>query len=531
MLKHGIRMLFVILVIGLLASGCQAGGESPASESAEPASAAEGSKEEGGSLIFGLSGEPSTMDPLVQNGTAGRTVKLSMYRGLVNYDEEGKLSNELAASYKTSEDNKTYTFKLRDAKFHNGDPVTAEDVKYTFERIANPKNNATFRNELSVIGKIDAVDNETVVITLKEPFAPFIHYLALPESVIVSKKWTEENNGDVSAAPMGAGPYQFVKWTKGQEFVVKRFESYYKQDKPKLDTIRFVFYPDENTRVNALKAGDVDLIEYVPWKDALAVEQDPNLKLDSVSGPFMQLQFNTQFGPFGDPRVRKAISYAIDRNAIINTAFNGRGTPIYGIAIPKGYMGYNAENEQYFEYNIEKAKKLLAEAGYPDGFKARLLSTSQFSFHQQTAVAVQAELKKVGIEVELDLPDWATRVKKNIEGNYDFVVAGTAGDITDPDWLSNFYAGGEARLNNSAYFNDAEINKLLIDGRKELDESKRKQIYDRLIDRALELSPFVYLSWREQAYGMRKEVEGFKNMPGFLSFQSGITLENASLRQ
>ncbi|PYI56371.1 ABC transporter substrate-binding protein [Paenibacillus flagellatus] len=520
------NLLFLVLAVALVAAGCGQGGQDAASgTSANTGKTGAG----GGTLIFGLSGEPSTMDPLVQNGAPGRPIKLALYRGLVNYDKEGKLSNELAESYTVSEDKKTYTFRLRDAKFHNGDPVTAEDVKYTFERIANPKNNATFRSELSIIDHIETIDSNIVAITLKEPSAPFIHYLALPESVIVSKKWTEEKNGDLSANPMGAGPFKFVKWTKGQEFVVEKFDGYYKKDKAKLGTVRFVFYPDENTRVNALKAGDVDLIDYVPWKDAASIEQDPNLKLDSVSGPFMQLQFNTQFAPFSDPRVRKAISYAIDRNTIINTAFNGRGKPIYGIAIPKGYMGYDEKNETYFEHNIDKAKKLLAEAGYPNGFKARLLATSQYSYHQQTAVAVQAELKKVGIEIELDLPDWATRVKKNTDGNYDFVVAGTSGDITDPDWLSNFYSGGAVRLNNSAYFNDAEINKLLVDGRKELDDAKREAIYGKLIDRALDLSPFVYLTWREQAYAMKKSVAGFTNMPGFLSFQSGITLEDTSI--
>ncbi|MCR8632795.1 MULTISPECIES: ABC transporter substrate-binding protein [Paenibacillus] len=529
MVKRLSKMMFLIMVVVLIVSGCGGAVPNKAADSAKPDNSDKGSAKNG-NLVFGLSGEPATMDPLVQNGTHGRTIKLAIYRGLVNYDKEGKLSNELAETYSLSADKKTYTFKLRDAKFQNGDPVTAEDVKYTFERIANPKNNATFRNELSVIEKIEATDAKTVAVTLKEPSAPFIHYLALPESVIVSKKYTEEKNGDLNASPMGAGPFQFVKWTKGQEFVVKKFDGYYKKDKGKLDTLRFVFYPDENTRVNALKAGDVDLIDTVPWKDAAAIEQDSKLKLDAVSGPFMQLQFNTQFAPFSDPRVRKAISYAIERKSIINTAFNGRGKPIYGMAIPEGYMGYNEKNEKYFEYNIEKAKKLLAEAGYPNGFKARLLSTSQFSYHQQTAVAVQSELKKVGIEIELDLPDWATRVKKNTEGNYDFVVAGTAGDITDADWLSNFYTGGPARLNNSAFFDDAQINKLLIDGRKEIDEAKRKEIYDKLIDRALDLSPFVYLSWREQAYGMKASVGGFKNMPGFLSFQSGITLEDTFIK-
>lgn len=524
--KSLVRMLTVGTLV-IAAAGCSGSNTDTAGNQQQTEQAGQ-VQAGGGKLTFGLSGEPSTMDPLLQNGTHGRTIKLSLYRGLLNYDKEGKLSAEIAEDYTISEDNKTYTFKLRDVKFHNGDPVTAEDVKFTFERILAPDSKATFKTELSFIDKIEAIDSKTVSFTLKERFAPFVHYLALPESVIVSKKWTEGN--DLNSAPMGAGPFKFVEWVKGQKFVVQKFDGYYKPEEPKLDEIKFVFYSDENTRVNALRAGDVDLVEYVPWKDAATIEKDSNLKLDSQSGPFMQLQFNTKFEPFSDPKVRQAISYAIDRKAIINTAFNGRGTPIYGLAIPEGYMGYNEKYTNYFEPNVEKAKQLLAEAGYPNGFKARLLSTSQYSFHQQTAIAVQSELKKVGIEVELDLPDWASRVKKNVEGDYDFVVAGTAGDITDADWLSNFYTGGEVRLNNSAYFDDAKINELLNAGRQETDEAKRKEIYEQLIGRALELSPFVYLSWREQSYGMRTNVEGFANLPGFLSFQSGISLEDTYLK-
>ncbi|MER2010594.1 MAG: ABC transporter substrate-binding protein, partial [Psychrobacillus sp.] len=174
---------------------------------------------------------------------------------------------------------------------------------------------------------------------------------------------------------------------------------------------------------------------------------------------------------------------------------------------------------------VEKAKELLAEAGYPNGFKATLLSTSQYGMHEQTAVAVQSELKKIGIDIELELPDWATRINKNVEGDYQLLVAGTSGDITDGDWMSNFYTGGPARLNNSANFDDEQINSLLDQGRKEVDPAKREEIYTQLMERAMELSPFVYLSWREQSYGMQENVNGFVNLDGFLSFQSGVTLE------
>jgi glutathione transport system substrate-binding protein len=174
---------------------------------------------------------------------------------------------------------------------------------------------------------------------------------------------------------------------------------------------------------------------------------------------------------------------------------------------------------------------MLAEAGYPNGFKARLLATAQYGFHMNTAIAVKAELSKVGIDVDLDLPDWAGRGVKSNSGDYDFVVAGTAGDITDPDWLSNFYYGGKqlVRMNNSPYFDDPEINRLLDEGRNTLDPAKRTQIYAAFSKRALDLSPFVYLMWRDQSYAMRTGVSGFTNMPGFLSFQSGYSIENTTV--
>lgn len=524
MSKTMLKIIAIFLGLTLLLSGC--GGNKEQQKSVQDSEKSSEKLQTGGDLVFGLSGEPANLDPAIQAGTAQRTIKLCIYRGLLNYGKDGQLSKELAEDYQIEDNGKTYIFKLRQAKFQNGDPVTAEDVKFTIERTLDPKTGATYRNELSVIDKVEVIDESTVKITLKNPYAPFIHYLALPEMGIVSKKWTEEKGGNLSANPMGAGPFQFVNWAKGQEINLKKFPDFYKKDTPKLDTVKFMFYSDENTRVNALKAGDVDIIEYVPWKDAEYIEKDPNLKLDSTNGPFMMLQFNTHFKPFSDPKVRQAISYAIDRMAIINTAFNGRGKPIYGIAIPEGYLGYDKKYENYFKYDPEKAKQLLAEAGYPNGFKATLLATSQYSMHQQTAIAVQAELKRIGIDVTLDLPDWATRIEKNTKGEYDFLVAGTSGDITDPDWLSNFFYGGEVRLNNSAYFDDPEINKLLDEGKITLDENKRKEIYDRFVQRALELSPFVFLTWREQSYAMKKEVNGFQNLPGFLSFQSGITIED-----
>lgn len=484
-----------------------------------------------GSLYFGLSGEPSTLESTINAGAPARTIRLAIHRGLFNYGPDGKLTPELAEDYEVTPDALTYTFKLRDAKFHDSSAVTSKDVKASIERMIAPDSKATYRSELGVIKSIETPDDKTVKLTLSKPFVPLVHYLGLPESAIIPASWIEAHGTDQNAAPVGAGPFKFSNWERGRELTVEKFNDYYKEGLPKLDDVHYVFYGDENTRVNALKSGDVDIIDYVPWKDAESIEQTEDLELASTTGPFMMLQFNTQFGPFSKPEVRQAISYAIDRSVVINTAFNGRGTPLYGIAIPEGYMGYSKEKADHFKYDPEKAKELLAKAGYPDGFEARLLATSQYGFHNNTAIAVQAELAKIGIKVNLDLPDWSGRMAKNNAGDYDFLVAGTAGDIADPDWLSNFFYGGEqlVRLNNSAHFNDQVINDLLDKGRVTLDPAEREKIYDQFVDRAIEESPFVFMLWRDQSFGLNKKVKNFTNLPGFLTFQSGITVENVDI--
>lgn len=477
---------------------------------------------------MGLTAEPPTLEPAVNSGTAQRAVKLSIYRGLFNYGPSGEPVAELAQSYTISSDHKTYTIKLRTAKFHNGDPVTPEDVAYTFERILDPKTGATFSRALSVIDSVKVVDTSTVQFMLKRPTAPFIDYLALPESVVVSKKWFQVQGDDVSRHPMGAGPYRFMRWDRGQRIVLEAFSGYYKPGLPKTRRVVFLFYPDDTARVNAMRAGDVDLIEYVPWKDIATLKNDPRITLYPGTGPFMGIIFNTTYKPFSDPRVRQAFAYAIDRKAILNTAFSGQGRPIYGMPVVPGSIGYSKAFDSYFKYDPEKAKQLLSEAGFPNGFKARLLSTSQYAFHQQTAIAVAAELKKIGITVDLDLPDWATRLQMNLKGDYDFLVVGTAGDITDPDFLSDYYASGPIRLNSAPGFSDPDMDRLLQQARETTDRGERSRHYTDLQQRALRLSPLVFLTWREQAYASSSKIKGFVNLPGFLSFQSGLMLEKVS---
>ena len=516
------RLLSGIAIIVFAIIVLQAGSAAGTSESAK--STIEESKTS--ILKYGLSSEPATMEPVKAIGTVQRVLKESIYRGLLGFDSNGDKTYELAESIDISANNLTYTVKLRDAKFHNGDPVTATDVAYSFNRILDPNTGASFRQELSVIKSIETPDEKTVVFNLSEICAPFMDYIALPESMIVSKSYTEAHDGKLDTAPMGAGPFKFVSWTKGQKMIVEKFDDYYKPDMPKLDGIEFTFFSDSDARSNALVTGEVDMIDYVEWKDIASLQTVENVKLNKANGPVMILSFNTNTKPLNDPRVRRAISYAIKRENVINMAFNGQGTLAYGFILPEGGLGYNADVKNYFSYDPEKAKQLLAEAGYANGFSCTLLASSQYAMHEQTAISVQNDLKQIGINVKLDLPDWATRMSKVGDKEYDIFVNAMSGDYNDPDWLSNFMQSGVHTFNKSADFKNEKIDQLLSEGRTNLDESTRDEIYQELSEAALEQSPHVFINWRSQTTGMNIKVQGYENHPGNLTLSHpGLTLE------
>src|SRR5699024_2005491 len=271
-------------------------------------------------------------------------------RGLFSH-ENGEVTPELVESYDTNDDETSYTFKLKDTAFHNGDPVTAADVKFTFERILSDDSKADFKEELSVIEDIKIEDDKTITFTLEETYAPFLDYLALPESIIVSEEWSKEH--DLATEPMGAGPFKFVEWNQGRNLVVEKNEDYYKEDKPKLDGIEFSFYTDDDTRINALKSEDVDMVSSIPTKSFEEIENEQNLKMDETVGSFMGIMFNTHFEPFEDAKVRQAIAYAIDREAVINTAFNGEGEQLNGLPILENSIGYEEKYTDQYHKDVD----------------------------------------------------------------------------------------------------------------------------------------------------------------------------------
>jgi peptide/nickel transport system substrate-binding protein len=481
----------------------------------------------GGTLNFGLSSYPPNLDPFVNTGTAAATAHLASYRGLVGYDATGTVRSEVAERWR-AEGLKSYVFELRkNAKFQNGDPVTGDDVKFSLERIVAPDSTLYLKAQLGpVLDHVEVVGPKTVRLVLKEPCAVLLYMLATPYAPIVSKRVATANPNDL----VGCGPFVLKTAEKGSKITLTRFGDYYKPGLPRLDVLNFIAYADDNLRVTALQAGDVDLIEYVPWQSMDSISKNAKLSLQTVDGPFMYLIYNTTTGPFAKAEVRQAIGFAVNRNDILQTAFFGRGSALNGMPIPSSSPLADKKLANFWSYDPEKAKKMLAAAGYPNGFSASLLSTAQYGMHKDTAVVVQENLGKIGVKVELKLPDWATRVSLGNKGQYDFAIGGSAGDFNDPDSLTTFVSGSGFYL-RSFGFSDLQLDRLLNEGRATLDQRKRKDIYAQVQTEALKQAPIIGLSWRSQGYAMGRYVEGFRNLPGFLSFFSGYTLDETSLNK
>jgi ABC-type transport system substrate-binding protein len=474
-------------------------------------------------LRFGLSSYPPNLQPWASTGTAALTVKALIYRGLLSFGPDGKVRGELAETWERDGDT-GWRFHLRDATFHNGAPVTAADVKWTLEQIAGEKSTAYLRGQLREVQAVETPDPRTVRIVMKTPTVTLPLTLATPFAPVIAKDSLTAEGG-----PIGAGPYMLKAQERGVSLDLVAYDKFYRPGRPKLKQIRMLAYADENARVAALQAGDVDMIEYVPWQAMATIQADPKLKLDTVDGPFMALDFNGGTGPFKDARLRQAVAHAIRREEIIKAAFFGRGTPLEGLPIARVSEFYNEKYAHGWNYDPGRAKQLMKEAGVADGFSCTLLSTAQYGMHKSTAEIVQQHLGEIGIQVQLNLPDWATRVTLGNRGQYEFCVQGQTADNNDPDGLSA-YIDGELPPDNARSYHlpTPRIHQLLAAGRAEFDPAKRHAIYDELQQVALEVVPMAGLCWRSQGYAMAHDVQGFSNLPGGLNFYSGYSLEDVS---
>jgi len=379
----------------------------------------------GGSLTIAQGVEPPGLDPTTATSAAiPRVVYGNVLEGLVRIDRDGKIIPALAREYKVSKDGKEYTFLLKKGvKFHDGKAFDAEDVKFTFERLMDPNITIPNRKYYNDIEAVELIDPYTVKFKLKNVNSMLLFNLARPDSIIINKQTADK----LKTAPVGTGPFKFMEWVRGDRIHLEKFAAYHRKGFPYLDKVTFKFIGDPSAQIANLKAGDVDVIGYdVSPENALLLEKDPKFKvLNGYTTTEVILSTNQTRKPFDDVRVRRAMAHAIDRSALIKGAMSGYGMPI-GSHMDPGNP-YYIDLTSAYPYNPAKAKQLLAEAGYPNGFDAVIKVPERFAYAKRSGEIITDMLSQVGIRLKIELTEWGQwidRVFRN--GDFDLTVIGHA---------------------------------------------------------------------------------------------------------
>lgn len=489
-----------VLAASLLASGC--GVDKPAAS--DPGTAPKA----GGSLNISLDSDPPKLDPSASSAFIDRQVFASLFDKLLDLNPDGTFVPQLAESWTVSEDQKVYTFKLRQGvKFHDGTDFNADAVKFTFER--NLQEGSPRRSELDSVDKVTVVDPYTVTVELKQPFAPFLSVLTDRAGMIVSPTAVEKYGEDFLNHPVGTGPFVFKERVKGDHITLVKNENYWQKGLPKLDSVTYKVINDANVAFMNLKSGQVDITNKFPEKEVPGIANDPKIKVvNELTYAYQGIYLNVGKPPFDKKELRQAVDLLIDRDAIVKVLLNGIGAPANSPFSP-GHFAYG-DSDKYEKPDLQKAKDLLAKAGMPGGFSFTLTIGTSPS-NQQLGQMIQGMLKPAGIDVKLEKIEFGQLLDKLQEHNFEAVQNGWSGR-PDPD--QNIYRFiNTGQVNNYGQYSNQKVDELLAAARTESDTAKRKALYDQVMEILHDEVPFVYLYHQANLLGFSSAVQGFTYVP------------------
>jgi peptide/nickel transport system substrate-binding protein len=482
-----------------------------------------------GKLILPLGGEPSILNPILSSDSASSAVEGTIFSGMVRINERLEVVPDLASSWDVSDDGLTWTFHLRrNVKWHDGRPFTAEDVKFTFDSILNPKVNSVRRGDYIIDGvpiKFVVVDKHTVRAILPKPFAPFLVEAGMsiiPRHLLSGK---DINTAKFNRNPTGTGPFKFKEWLSGDHVTVVRNDNYY-LGKPHLAEIIFKTIPDANSRLVALKTGEIDQSD-IPPKDYKAIRRVPGLNVfEYESLVYTYFGFNLKSPLFSDKRVRQALAHATNKDQLISLVLKGLGRAAYCPTSPVSWA-YSNDVIKY-EYDLEKARALLKESGWRIGKDGLLEKNgSKFEFtvlinqgnkqREKAAIILQQQWKKIGVKMDIRVMEWSAMLKivdaPKDPKDFDAVIIGWSLGV-DPDarsiWHSEEYPRG---LNFVGYSNDV-VDWLIDKGRTTMDKGERKSIYAKMNKIISDEQPYIFLWYPKSVVAVRDRVGGLLTEPG-----------------
>lgn len=476
-------------------------------------------------LVFGRGADSVSLDPGIVTDGESFKVTQNVFETLLNFGEQDTTINPgLAKEWEVSEDGLTYTFQLQEGvKFHDGTDFNAEAVIKNINRWKGGKEedfyyfNSMFKAEgEDIIKDVTAEGDYTVVFTLSRPQAPFLKNLAMSPFGIGSPTAFEAAGDKFGDNPVGTGPFKFTDWKRNDSITIEKFEDYWQEGLPKLDKVIFRSIPDNSARLNELMAGNIDLADGVNPSDGKTVEGDSTLQL--IERPSMNIGYlgltNTR-APFDNKLVRQAVNYAIDKQAIVDAFFEGRAE-VAANPMPSSISGYNDAISPY-PYDPEKAKSLLAEAGY-DGKEIELwampVPRPYMPDGAKVAEVIQKNLEDVGIPSKIVTFEWATYLEKAKNGEADAFMLGWTGDNGDADnFIYTLLDKDNIGSNNYAYYTNEEVHELLIQAQSETDENVRNELYKKAQEIIHDDAPWVPLAHSTPLLAAKAGVKDFKPHP------------------
>jgi peptide/nickel transport system substrate-binding protein len=482
----------------------------------------------GGTLKAAFDHDPAGFDPAKATLGMSHAVIEQVYSTLMALDADAKPYPDLAQSVDVSPDGLTYSFKLRSGvAFHDGTPLAAEDVKFTLERLKDPKTGYSYAAQVEPIKAIDVVDPQTVRLTLSEPSGPLLVNLAFPGSSIVSKKIVESGK-DINAEPIGTGPYKFVGYQPRTAIKLTRNPDYYEKPKPYIENLEYDIISDATAITTALQSGVVNFSNVIPAKDWETIKANPDLTTAPIEGGrWFWIMVNNTKPPLDNPKVRQAIAYAIDRQAICDAVFYGLATPILGGVVPSWNWGHAPDLKVFSPHgDPAKAKALLAEAGHPQGLDLTFHVGSDWQNLMSIAPIVQENLKAIGVNLKI--------VTMGTTEYMDKVWGGTKYDLSDMYWLSpladpddfttlNYKCGSPMNPQKSC---SKPMDALLDEARRGLTQDARRDAYIRMQALSMEEMSLIPLVSALILTAYTDHLKGFKPMrTGFLKTIKDAWLE------
>ena len=505
------QLLSGVMALLLSASLCACGGSKTAEGTSEAAgesseaetsnTLSEGTPVPGGSVVYGMTQDLASLDPHVDTDAGTRDVVFNLYEGLVKPTSDGGFIAAVASDYTISDDAKTYTFTLRDGiTFHDGTPVTIEDVKYSIDRYAEIQGESSAFS--SLVDSVEVQDDKTLVVNLKESYSEFLPMMTI--AII------PQSNEDPAGNPIGTGPFKYVSYTPGQNMELEKYDGYWQEGVPSLDSVEFKFIADVDTAFVELQAGTIDILKYLTAAQAETLGDDYNIVQGSMN-LVHAMYLNSAYEPLSKTEVRQALCYAVDRDAINNFIFGGKSHIIGSHMIPAMSKYYEPEAETVYSYDPEKAKELLVDAGYADGFDLEITVPSSYSQHVDSAQIIADELSQVGINVTLNQVEWSTWLQDVYKGgNFQATVIGFDGTLAPSDWLKK-YVTDDAK--NFMHYSNTEYDDVFNTAYTTVDDDVKVENYKKAQMILAEDAAAVYIEDPANLVAVSKKFGGYTFYP------------------